>query len=117
MELALRAIHPSVIPDELSHHAVHLLGPLVLGPSGWALIDKPDTRLGSWYDESLSSHHAPNAKSGTKQACWKNFRCSVEKVFGLTSTQRKARFFQLQRRPTETSEDFVLRVEEARVRL
>ena len=42
----------------------------------------------------------------------------VEACFGLTQSQKKARFFQLTRKPGKRSEDFVVNtVEEARVRL
>ena len=39
IELSLRAIDSSVSPKLLGHHAVELLGPLILGPAGWAVIE------------------------------------------------------------------------------
>ena len=39
VKLSLRAIDSSIGPELLGHHAVELLGPLILGPAGWAVIE------------------------------------------------------------------------------
>ena len=53
VELALKAIDPSVRPELLGHRAIDLLGPLILGPGGWALISKPDPFIGSWFAPNI----------------------------------------------------------------
>ena len=115
VELALKAIDPSVRPELLGHRAIDLLGPLILGPGGWALITKPEPFTGSWLAMNIPAMSA--MPSGSPQHCWGNFRAATEATFGLTPVQRKARFFQLTRKTDERSEDFVARVEETRVRL
>ena len=39
VKLSLWVIDSSVSPKLLGHHAVELLGPLILGPAGWAVIE------------------------------------------------------------------------------
>lgn len=97
MELALRAIHKTVEPTALSTKAIDLLGPLILGPAGWAMIAKPELGLG-WSGMALC--HTP--PGGTLQRSWSTFVSSVETTFGLTAAQKKKRFFALQRRFNES---------------
>lgn len=97
VELSLRAIDSSVSPELLGHHAVELLGPLILGPAGWAVIERPEVTA-SWEGTFISPISA--TASGSRLPCWANFKAAVDRCFGLSLTQKKARFFKLQRKAT-----------------
>ena len=63
VELALRSIHSSVVPEHLGHRAVELVGPMILGPAGWALIKQPGIGS-SWAGSRVSTAVAPASAVG-----------------------------------------------------
>ena len=85
VELSLRAIDASVIPMQLGHKAIELLGPIILGPAGWAIIDHPNPATSSW-EGTLILPAAVTASGTSLLPCWTNFKTAVNRCFGLSDT-------------------------------
>ena len=58
IKLGLRAIDASVIADHLGHLAIEMVGLLILGPSAWALLTKPDGVTNSWEGKGIVPMYA-----------------------------------------------------------
>ena len=78
VELLLWVIDSSVSPKLLGHHAVELLGPLILGPAGWAVIERPEVTA-SWEGMFISPTSATASRSWLP--CWAFFKAAVGSFF------------------------------------
>jgi hypothetical protein len=91
-ERAIKALAPHIHAHDLGRTQISVLAPLMLGFTAWEAVR--DSAFGDW----------------------SSFKRIVEEKFGLTRQQLEDAFFAMTMDPSETADDFILRVEEKRIR-
>lgn len=91
-ERAIDGLSTSFGPDDLTTTHIFKLGPLVLGSTAWEVVKE-----------------APFTD-------WRSFKTAVEQHFGLTRQQLEDAFFGMTPAVNENPDNFILRVENKRVK-